>query len=367
MVLRTLGLRRMPSVPTVSRMLGRFDDDVVGSLRRESSRLVLERLEAQGLTTVTLDFDGTVLSTSRHAEGTAVGFNKLKKGARSYYPLMCMVAQVGQVLDVLHRSGNVHDSAGAVDFVGQCVALVRSVLPHARIEARLDSAFFSDAMAGALEGLGVEYSISVPFERFPVLKGMIEARKRWHRVPGGEGRLEFFDARWKPKCWRRKGRFLFIRKRVRRQSKEPVQLDLFRPAEEGHDFKVILTNKGTAAGKVCHFHEGRGYQEKIYSELKDQAQADYVGCRKLNANRAWLLCAVMAHNLARELQMRAAPPERGLTAGRTVLWVFQGIDTIRRTIIQRAGRLTRPQGILTITLPNIVAFKESFKRLRDAS
>ena len=63
---------------------------------------------------MTSDFDGSVQSTKRHAEGTAVGFNKEKKGARSYYPLFCTVAQTGQVLDVLHRAGNVHDSKGAV-------------------------------------------------------------------------------------------------------------------------------------------------------------------------------------------------------------------------------------------------------------
>jgi hypothetical protein len=367
LVLRALGLRRMPSVPTVSRMLGRFDGDVVEALRRQCSRLVLERLAAECLTTVTLDFDGTVLSTTRHAEGTAVGFNKQKKGARSYYPLLCTVAQAGQVLDVLHRPGNVHDSAGSIDFVRGCVALVRSVLPFARIETRMDSAFFSDTMISALESLGVEYSVSVPFERFVSLKGMIEARKHWLTVPGGEGRSEFFEARWKPNSWKRRGRFLFIRTRVRRQSKEPVQLDLFRPVEEGHDHKVIITNKRVAAGKVCRFHEGRGYQEKIYAELKDQAQGDYVGCRKLHANQSWLLCAILAHNLTRELQMRAAPPSRGLTAGRTVRWVFQGIETIRRTVIQRAGRLTRPQGNLTITLPNIIAFRESFIRLFSAA
>jgi hypothetical protein len=50
-----------------------------------------------------------------------VGFNKQKKGARSYYPLFCTVAQSGQVLDHLHRSGNVHDSNGALEFVTRCV------------------------------------------------------------------------------------------------------------------------------------------------------------------------------------------------------------------------------------------------------
>jgi hypothetical protein len=32
--------------------------------------------------------------------------------------------------------------------------------------------------------------------------------------------------------------------------------------QQGHEFKVIVTNKITGAGKVARFHEGRGYQEK---------------------------------------------------------------------------------------------------------
>ena len=72
----------------------------VENLRRLLRALLFERLVQLGLTRSTLAFDGSVQSTMRHAEGTAGGFNKKKKGARSYYPLFCTVAQTGQVLDV---------------------------------------------------------------------------------------------------------------------------------------------------------------------------------------------------------------------------------------------------------------------------
>ena len=55
-----------------------------------------------------------------------MGFNKKKKGARSYYLLFCSVAQTDQVLDVHHRSGNVYDSNGVDAFIGQCLRSVRS-------------------------------------------------------------------------------------------------------------------------------------------------------------------------------------------------------------------------------------------------
>ncbi len=88
------------------------------------------------------------------------------------------MAQSGQVLDALHRSGNVHDSNGAVSFMGECLASVRERLPHAVLESRTDCDFFSDGIVTFLHGQGVEFTISIPFERFPELKGMIEGRRR---------------------------------------------------------------------------------------------------------------------------------------------------------------------------------------------
>lgn len=38
------------------------------------------------------------------------------------------------------------------------------------------------------------------------------------------------------------------------------------------------------------------------------------------------------------------------TEKRAPLWCFEQLGTIRRKLIQRAGRLTRPQGNLTLTL-----------------
>mgnify|MGYP001817013710 FL=1 len=84
MVCRLLGLDRLPDVATVSRTLANLDDRSVTHLRRLSRQRVLEQLSRLGLARITLDFDGSVLSTGRFAEGTAVGFNRKKKGQRSY-------------------------------------------------------------------------------------------------------------------------------------------------------------------------------------------------------------------------------------------------------------------------------------------
>jgi len=367
LVKRLLGLRRLPDVSTISRMLKDTDARSVEKLRRLQRDMALERLRQLQPARITLDFDGSVQSTTRCAEGSAVGFNKKKKGARSYYPLFCTIAQTGQVLDFLHRSGNVHDSNGARHFIVECLEHVSAVLGPIRIEVRMDAAFFSDEIITLMEGRGVEFTVSVPFERFVELKNMIENRQRWRRL---DAETSFFQTMWRPKSWDRRRQFLFLRTRSKKQHKGPVQLDLFVPYEYGYDFKVIISNKDVGAQTILRFHNGRGAQEGIFAELKTNCQMDYVPVRRRCGNQIYLLASTFAHNLARELQMQLSPPLRGTSQKRIALWPFKKLDTLRATLLHRAGRLTRPSGQLTLTVSGNHAVKAKFldalRKLRAA-
>ena len=347
LVKRVLGLKRLPDVATLSRMMKGADPKSVENLRRLLRDMIFERLMTLGLIRLTLDFDGSVLSTGRCAEGTAVGFNKKKKGARSYYPLFCTIAQTGQVLDFLHRPGNVHDSNGARGFILACIQAVRQVFPDIQIEVRMDSAFFSDEIVSALDDAGIEFTITVPFERFPKLKQMIEGRPWWHRL---NDEVCYFETPWKPDRWESQFRFVFVRSLSKKQRKGPVQLDLFIPYEYGYEFKVIVTNKILKVENVVAFHDGRGSQEGIFGELKTACQMGYVPVRTALGNQIYLLAGLFAHNLSRELQMATTPQCRHTTAKRAALWAFEKLDTLREALIHRAGRFTRPQGKLTLTI-----------------
>ena len=73
-----------------------------------------------------------------------VDYYKAKKGARSYYPLFCTVAQTDQFFDVYHRPGNVHDSNGAAQFMLNCFEKAKQELKATIFESRMDSAFFNE-------------------------------------------------------------------------------------------------------------------------------------------------------------------------------------------------------------------------------
>lgn len=351
LVQRLLGLRRLPDVATISRTLKGMDRTSVEHLRRLTRGLVTEGLQREQFPRLTVDFDGSVLSTKGHAEGTAVGYNRRKKGSRSYYPLFCTVAQTGQFLDLWHRPGCIHDSNGAHDFMMDCFDHLRAACPTAVLESRMDSAFFDQKILNLMDLYGVECTISVPFERLPALKQVVESRQRWRRL---DGEWSYFEIDWKPKTWPANYRFLCVRHTVRRQQKGPLQLDLFRPRHLDYDYRVVATNKTVSARHVVRFHHGRGSQEGIFGEAKQHSGLDLIPTRRLLGNQVVTLCAMMAHNLGRELQMRVNDRVRGSQhEKRPAAWAFQRLDTLRQRFIQRAGRLTEPQGELTLTMsPN---------------
>ena len=363
LVLRLMGLRRLPDVSTVSRALSQLESEGVEKVRELSRSLVIEGLKRECLARLTFDFDGSVQSTKGHAEGTAVGFNKKKKGYRSYYPLFCTVAQTGQFFDLYHRPGNVHDSNGADQFIMQCFGNAKKELKNTIFESRFDSAFFSQTILPILDRNHVKFSASVPFERFPELKKKVLNRKRWRTI---DREWSFFETKWKPKSWDTTYRFIFTRRKNKKQYKGPLQLHLFEPRDYIFDYKVIVTNKTESAKSVVLFHNGRGSQEGIFGDAKTDAALNVIPTKRLAGNQIFTLCSMMAHNLSRELQMLTSYRVHRSLPKRPASWPFKKLDTLRHRIIQRAGRLTKPQGELTLTMSANNAVRQDLMHFLDS-
>ena len=362
LVCRMLGVSRLPDVATISRTLADADAKSVVNLRALVRDFVLDRLAALGLARITIDFDGSVLSTARRAEGSAVGYNPKRKGARSYYPLFAVISQLGMFLDMLHRPGNTHDSRGAEDFIATCIEAVRRRLPRAVLEARLDSAFFNESILARLEDLRVEYAAAVPFARFITLRHLIDSRQRWLRI---DDEWSYFETTWRPKSWSSKRRIVLVRRRQRTRRKGPLQLDLFEPVSFDFEYKAIVTNKTVTATTVVAFFNGRGLQEQVFGEAKQHANLGYIPCKRLIPNQIYVLSTMLAHNLARELQLRAQPERRATTPTRAAIFVLRTLGTIRGQLVRRAGALTRPQGRLSLTVAAPAVARAEFDDLLE--
>jgi hypothetical protein len=62
----------------------------------------------------------------------------------------------------------------------------------------------------------VDYYRDDPIERLTQLKEMVENRKRWRKI---DSQWSYFETSWKPKSWDSCYRFIFTRKKTRRQRK----------------------------------------------------------------------------------------------------------------------------------------------------
>jgi hypothetical protein len=244
-----------------------------------------------------------------------------------------------------------------------CLSETKAQLPGTVLESRMDSAFFSQNILSTFNSNYVKFTASVPFERLTQLKEMIESRKRWRKI---DSQWSYFEASWKPKSWETCYRFIFTRKKTRKQYKGMLQLHLFEPRDFDFDYKVIVTNKTESAKSAVLFHNGRGSQEKIFGDAKNDAALNVVPSKRLGGNQLFTLCAMMAHNLSREVQMLAAPgtASRALPK-RPSVWAFEKLDTLRHRIIQRAGRFTRPQGELTLTMSANQAVRQDLLHFLD--
>jgi hypothetical protein len=372
LVQRVVGLTKLPSVATLSRFLARTNEELIGRMRSMVRTLVLERLKAEGLRRVTLDFDGSIQSTKGRVEGTAVGFNKKKKGARSYYPLYATVAQTSSLLDVLHRPGNVHDSVDAGPFIEHSIDAVREHLgAGVEVEVRMDSAFFGERILSLLQRKEVSYTCSVPFERFAALKLAAHEVRVWKRIneQWSYAEVDFLPKSWEGAELEGRVRFVVFRQQAPKQRKGkvpgPQQLDIFLPEGLDYSYKAIVTNRfADAAATVLKFHHGRGSQEKLFGEGNQHVGLNVVATRSLHANQLFTLTAMLAHNLGRELQMsRQAPSKkRRLQRTRPALWAFQELGTLRMRLIHRAGMLVRPQGRDTLVVSASERTKQTFER-----
>jgi len=345
--LRFCGLHRLPADRTVVAWLKAFTPPALEALCELIRDLVYEQIEGLGLRRVTLDLDGSVLRTGSHVEGTARGFNPHHPKDPSYYPLSVQVAQLGQILRLRNRPGNVHDSHGAAGFLRVVVGELRERFGRClKLELRMDGAFFHPDIFRFLDGaLGqdIEYAVKVPMWKWLGLLPRIAAQKRWTRVDdyvdGFEMRLQIDQEKWD-----RTERVVVYRKRVSHQSRKNFQLDLYSPDDGHFEYTAVATNKSLQIAPLWHFMAGRGAHEKTYAELKQHFGFAAIPTNDQQANSAWQLISVLALNLVRYFQITVGARERRRTWKRTFDYVFQSMQTLRFELIQQPARLVRPQG-----------------------
>jgi len=112
---RFCGLGILPGDRTLSRWLSRCMGQVRAALQALNGELIAEVGQRLKLKRITLDVDGTVVSTGLTVERAFRGYNPHHRKVKSYYPITAYLAQTGHVMRVRNRSGLVADPRRVCD------------------------------------------------------------------------------------------------------------------------------------------------------------------------------------------------------------------------------------------------------------
>ncbi len=355
------GLSRLPAPRTASAWMQRLGSEDVERLSKVNEELVGNALRRTGGRRLTLDVDGSVVSTGLKVKGAYRGYNPHRRKVPSYYPITACEAQEGQVVRLLNRPGNIHDGKAAVGFIHDLIRQVRDAVGNRRtLELRMDAAFFRQDVLNALDPAGVEYAIKVPFMPWLHLR-QVAARAYWTRV---DDRTSYYETRLP--VWGRVRRIVLYRRKVGHETRKNFQLDLFSPEDGHYEYSAILTNRRIKARTLWHFYNGRGSHEKVYGELKGGFAFGCVPSLEEPANAAWQMLSVLAFNLSRGFQAKTTAPARNTNRKRRARRRFESIHTLRYKLLGRAAVLLKPAGKTTLHLGASPAVANHFLAIANA-
>ena len=364
MIRRFSGLRVLPTPRTLSRWLQRFDRAAVEQLRQVNAALVAAVVAGYlSFRTLTIDIDGTVLSTGLHVERAFRGYNPHHRKVPSYYPVTAHLAETGHILRVQNRSGNVGDGKASIGFLRDLFRQVEETLGCGyRLQFRMDGAFFNDSVFRVLDAHDAGYAIKVPFWPWLNLKSVILRQQEWQRV---DHEVEGFRTSLFLEPWQRDIRLVVYRKRVQHVSAKNYQLDLFDPNDGYWEYSAVATNLSLSIPALWKFMCGRGSHEKAIGELKTGLAFDTIPTRHYGANSAWQQIVTLAHNLLINFQVESGAPKRKRTPKRTAVFLLRRIGTLRFELFIRAGHLVRPRGAARLRLQANERVRTTFSRMLE--
>jgi len=360
-VRRFCGLRRLPTARTLGRWLGAFRVRHLPALQRVNGLVAARAIRHTGQRRLTIDVDGSVVSTGLQVAWAQRGYNPHRRKVPSYYPITAYEAQSGQVLRVQNRPGDIHDGKAARPFLRALLHQLRATLGgRYPLEFRMDGAFFRRDVLALLTRAGAEYAIKVPFYPWVGVKDCVRRTRTWTRVTAT---VSCADHEVDIAPWAQRHRIVVYRSRVQHKTAKNFQLDLFDPSDGHYEYSAVVTNKALGGPALWAFMCGRGVHEKVYGELKNGFAFGSVPSMRYAANSAWQCLSVLAFNLSRSFQLATTARRRAASRKRRALFRFETIHTLRALCLQRAGVLVHPHGRATLDVGPAAAVTERFERL----
>lgn len=322
--LDALGARRIPDPTTAGDFCRRFQVADIHTLQEvfHDTRLkVWDQQPPAFFDRATIDMDGTLVETTgRCKRGMDIAYD----GTWGYHPLVLTLAQTGEVLSIVNRSGSRPSHEGAAAEVDRCLevcwrggfrkVLLRGDTDFSQTEhldrwnadPRVRFLFGYDAMANV-----VALAERLPekawkkLERPPRYTVATQPRQRPENVKDEVVRQRQFETlrlqcehvaefNYRPTACREEYRMIVVRKNISREKGETRLFDEIR-------YFFYLTNEWVPEAEELvvgpHGANGRCHQENLLAQLHSGCHALHAPVDNLESNWAYMVMTALAWNL----------------------------------------------------------------------
>jgi hypothetical protein len=328
--LDALGARRIPDPTTAGDFCRRFEPqhiEVLQDVFDDTRQKVWAQQPASFFAQATIDMDGTLVPTTGQCKsGMDIAYN----GVWGFHPLVVSLAETGEVLRIVNRSGNRPSHEGAAAEVDRASALCLGA-GFQRVLLRGDTDFtqtkhldrwnddsrvrFIFGMDGTGNLLTLaddlpenawkplvrppRYAVKTsPRARPQNVKERIVAERGFTNIRLESEEVAEFD--YSPTACQQTYRLIALRKNLRVRDEQGQLFDDYR-----YFFYLTNERQGTPA-EIVFVANDRCDQENLHAQLKGGVRALHAPVDNLTSNWAWMVMTALAWNLKAWLALSLA-------------------------------------------------------------
>lgn len=339
-----LGLARIPHHDTLRDLLGKITPESLQSLQRAHDRIRTHFFgNIASIYSSAVDMDTTILTVYGQQQNSAVGYNPLHRGRKSFCPILASESNLNLTLNFCLRPGNMYPALGTVEFLHDALAKLPSTIANPRTRIRADASFYDQKILDYLDEYHIGYVIVAKIHN-PLKNLLPGVRYRPFRPCWDCG-----EFRYQPHLWKTKRRFIAIRNL---KTESDPATTLF--AIKEYSYRVLVTNLSLQPEAVWRFYCHRANQELLIRELKSNFALAKIPARLFLANQVFLEMVLWAYDLMTMFKHLCLPSQHQN-------W---NMATIRKNLIHLPAELVRPHNYNLLRLPAYFTHRDVFQHVQ---